>query len=47
LQGYFLESLLKNNEGKLLNDVMYRVILEKDATASFKKILENKRQEIS
>jgi hypothetical protein len=32
-----LGSLLKNNEGKLLNDAMYQVMLEKYAKASFTK----------
>jgi hypothetical protein len=42
-----LGSLLKSNEGKLLNDAMYQVMLEKYAKESFKKKIENKRQEIS
>jgi hypothetical protein len=37
LQGYLLGSLLKSNEGKLLKDAIYEVMLEKYAKASFTK----------
>jgi hypothetical protein len=40
-----LGSLLKNNEGKLSNDAMYQVMLEKYAKASFAKIKEQKTRD--
>jgi hypothetical protein len=45
LQGYLLGSLLKNNEGNLLNDAMYQVMLENYAKASFMKIREQKTRD--
>jgi hypothetical protein len=40
-----LGSLLKNNEGNLLNDAMYQVMLESYAKASFTKIREQKTRD--
>jgi hypothetical protein len=39
--------VLKNNEGKLLNDAMYLVKLEKICKSKLHKKIENKRQGIS